>query len=118
MKSLLIILTITFTTNLFTQTDTILTKRFDAAEYNIDMAGRFLQDASGGFQRAWLFPFIGSLTTGILIATTDKNEENNIKFAVFAPAIIGFIGGIYNFFSATGDLKKAGYFLQKNNKKK
>jgi hypothetical protein len=118
MKTLLTLLALIFTVSTYTQTDTtLIEKRFNAAEYNIDQAGRLLEDAAGGFGRAWLFPFAGSLVTGVLIATTDKTSDGNIKLAVFTPALLGFIGGVWNFFSATGDMREAGYYLRKSKTK-
>lgn len=118
MKTLFFLLMLSFTASVFTQTDTtLLEKRFNDAEYNIDQAGRCLEDAGAGFQRAWLFTFLGSLTSGILIATMDKTEDGNLNGVVFIPAVIGVVGGLWNFFSATGDLKDAGYFMKKSRKK-
>ncbi|NOS85214.1 MAG: hypothetical protein HOP31_08750 [Ignavibacteria bacterium] len=118
MKTLLLVLALTLTTNTIAQTDTSkIEKRFNDAEYNIDMAGRLMQDAAGGFSQAWFFGFVGSLTTGVLIATVDKTEDGNINPVVFIPGIIGFIGSVWNYFSATADLREAGYYLRKSKKK-
>lgn len=118
MKTLTVVLALLFTSILFSQSDTTLQKRFETAEYNIDLAGRLLQDASGSFQRAWLFPFVGGITTGVLIATIDKTDSGNLNFVVFIPALLGTIGGIYNYFAATGSLDDAGYMLRKSKSKK
>lgn len=117
MKSLIVILALLFASSIYSQTDTALTKRFEAAEYNIDMAGRLLQDAAGGFNRAWLFGFMGSVTSGFLIATLDKTDEGNINGIAFLPAIAGWIGAVWNFFLATGDMREAGYFMKKSRKR-
>ena len=118
MKTLLILFTLLFAATTYSQSDTtILQKRFEAAEYNIDRAGGLLEDAANGFGRAWFFTFVGSLTSGVLIATLDKTEEGNINPVVFIPSIIGVIGGVWNFFSAAGDMREAGYYMRKSKKK-
>lgn len=118
MKTLLVVLALTFTSILIAQTDTsIIEKRFNAAEYNIDMAGRLMQDAANGFNKAWFFGFVGSLTTGVLIATLDKTDEGNINGVAFIPGAIGLVGSIMSYFSATGDMREAGYYMRKSKRK-
>lgn len=118
MKTLLTILFLFSALSIYSQTDTtLIEKRFNAAEYNIDMAGQLMQDAANNFNRAWLFGVMGSLTSGVLIAAMEKNENGGINPIAFVPATIGLIGGIWSFFSATGDMREAGYYMRKSKTK-
>ncbi|HAX49668.1 MAG TPA: hypothetical protein DCX92_11850 [Bacteroidetes bacterium] len=118
LKTLIAVSILFFTASVYTQTDTtILQKRFDAAEHNIDMAGSHFEDAANNFNKAWFFGFVGSLTTGVLIATLDKTSDGNINPVAFVPGLVGFIGSIWSYFTATGHMREAGYYMRKSKKK-
>lgn len=113
---LIVILLLSCASN-YAQTDTSIQKRFNDAELNIDMAGRYLEDAAGGFNRAVLFPVLGNVLTVILAFTLEKTAEGNISPIVFVPSLLGLIGGVVSYLGATSDMSEAGYYLRKQKRK-